>query len=390
VRDGFEQYYRNSPESFNRLWTESTFAIDANVLLDLYRFSSAIREKLLSTFEGLRDRVWIPHTAVAEYHRNRLKVVSDTFEPYRKIREACVKNRDETLATLNQYTSKHPFIEIEEVRQTLRTAFDTVIQNLDDAAKSSPDHIAIADSDPVRDTLTSLFDGKVGKALTDAELEKIHADGKGRYEKRTPPGYMDGGKPEPERYGDLVIWEEMIRKSVSENKPLIFVTGDDKEDWWEIIHGKTVGPRVELLKEFKERTRNSFYMYQTGDFLRKSANFLNLAKVSEQEVEEIQAVKRAKDIEIFLNGKPVDLPTYFKSRSNSNVNFRGAPRGTPRSIWRSVNRTLAQNADVVLRPNVGRQTLDNLPSGQASGDGSTGLEAADNDDGGTLDDTDEL
>lgn len=48
---------------------------------------------------------------------------------------------------------------------------------------------------------------------------------------------------------------------------LFFVTHDQKEDWWNTIRGKTIGPRIELRKEFYEETGKTFHMYTMSSFL---------------------------------------------------------------------------------------------------------------------------
>lgn len=45
------------------------------------------------------------------------------------------------------------------------------------------------------------------------------------------------------------------------------MTHDQKKDWWQIAKGRTVGPRIELRKEFAEKTKQRFYMYSMESFL---------------------------------------------------------------------------------------------------------------------------
>ena len=64
-----------------------------------------------------------------------------------------------------------------------------------------------------------------------------------------------------------------------------------KEDWWEKFKGKTVGPRPELVKEFKDRANNTFHMYQADRFLELARENLD-EQVSDEIVEEIREVRR--------------------------------------------------------------------------------------------------
>lgn len=52
----------------------------------------------------------------------------------------------------------------------------------------------------------------------------------------------------------------------SRKSDIIYVTHDQKKDWWQIAKGRTVGPRIELRKEFAEKTKQRFYMYSMESF----------------------------------------------------------------------------------------------------------------------------
>jgi len=43
------------------------------------------------------------------------------------------------------------------------------------------------------------------------------------------------------KFGDLIIWKEMIEKAKAEKRPIIFVTDDGKSDWWHIHSSRQKG-----------------------------------------------------------------------------------------------------------------------------------------------------
>ncbi len=90
------------------------------------------------------------------------------------------------------------------------------------------------------------FDGKVGEGFYNEDIDKIKKEGESRYKTKTPPGYCDGNQKQDNEYGDLFIWKEIIRYAKENDKDVIFVTQDVKEDWWFKEKGKTIGPRYEL------------------------------------------------------------------------------------------------------------------------------------------------
>ncbi|WP_449349178.1 PIN-like domain-containing protein [Streptomyces shaanxiensis] len=52
-------------------------APDANVLLNLYRYTEQARTDLLGALGALGDRLWVPHQVVDEFWRNRESVISE-------------------------------------------------------------------------------------------------------------------------------------------------------------------------------------------------------------------------------------------------------------------------------------------------------------------------
>ncbi len=88
-------------------------------------------------------------------------------------------------------------------------------------------------------------------------------------------------------YGDLVIWKEIIKFAKNTNKDIIFVSSDRKDDWWNILLGKTIGPRVELRKEFSNETDQRFHMYEMSNFINQYETYSGdeISGVIKQEIE---------------------------------------------------------------------------------------------------------
>ena len=79
----------------------------------------------------------------------------------------------------------------------------------------------------------------VNESVMDSDLREIaevlSTVGDFRYTHRVPPGFKDGAKSE-NRYGDLVIWEEILRDSIARDScqvdnACIFISQDEKADW---------------------------------------------------------------------------------------------------------------------------------------------------------------
>src|SRR5258706_533380 len=92
------------------------------------------------------------------------------------------------------------------------------------------------------------------------------------------------------KYGDGVLWFQVIEYAKSQKKPIILVTDDQKDDWWRIEKGKTLGPRPELITEISTKAKVAFYMYNASQFLKYAKDFLGL-HVKQEAIEEIKEVE---------------------------------------------------------------------------------------------------
>ena len=93
-----------------------------------------------------------------------------------------------------------------------------------------------------------------------------------------------GGISYKRKFGDLVVWKQVIEHAkTSAIKDFIFVTDDDKDDWWWAIESqghKRLGPRPELVEEImREAGVERFHMYSSEQFLEFADTYLKV-KVS--------------------------------------------------------------------------------------------------------------
>ncbi len=290
MKETFPGYYRPTETEFQDLWDNCLFVLDANVLLNLYQYSVATREELLSLLGELSDRLWVPHQAGLEYQRNRLKKIDELVQLYQQRRENLKTHLKEVDDQLRP-GARHPFVNAE-----LLDRMTAIVHEIDEElAEKQEECRTFLDDDPVRPDITVLLDGKVGSPYADSRQREIYNEGKQRYEERTPPGYADSNKAPaekgpPDQYGDLVLWYQVIDEAKEQNKPVILVTDDRKEDWWEKHHGKTMGPRPKLIQEMKSKAGVSFYMYSADQFM-KYARAYTQRQVKEEAIEEVRSIR---------------------------------------------------------------------------------------------------
>ncbi|MFP4958927.1 PIN-like domain-containing protein [Bacillus subtilis] len=158
----------------------------------------------------------------------------------------------------------------------------------------------------------------MGEPYSQEQLNELYIEGENRFENSVPPGYKDIDKGDAKRYfdgldytkkyGDLVLWKQIIDFAKSKKTDIIFVTDDNKEDWWLISHGKTLGPHPEIIQEFKRETDgNNIYIYKTKQFLescKDSETFLIPSARIDKAIDSINQYKKSvKDNEEALNAQ---------------------------------------------------------------------------------------
>jgi len=290
MKKEFPGYYLPSDEEFNEIWKNCDFLFDANVLLNLYRYTKETRKALIDIFESVEDRIWIPHQAALEYHRNRINVIEEHLNAYKKVKEILSKKLNEIKSLLTQIyqNGRHPLLNCDNFINKLTILIEEHTSEVDELKEIHPDLIY---DDPIKDKLTKLFEGRVCDQLDQEETENIIKIGEDRYKKEIPPGYMDEKKESPECFGDLILWFQIIKHAKKRNRAIIFVTDDRKKDWWYRPFIKTIGPRPELISEIEFEASVKFYMYSADPFMLWAKKYLD-QKVDEQAINEVKIIRK--------------------------------------------------------------------------------------------------
>lgn len=285
MRTLFPGFFTPTDAEFKELWRDATFAFDANVLLGLYKLSSDTRRLFFDVLAKLGDRIFLPNQAACEYLKNRPAAISARTKLYNEIRNAAEKSANSIRSQLKE----HSLPRGAEIVQAATEAAEKITAAVDAALKEEAD---IWSQDDLMTKIIETFDGKVGSLYDSSRIEEIYKIGAVRYARSIPPGYKDENKGEPNKYGDVVIWFQLVDQATKAKKPVIFVTRDAKGDWWLQHDGKTIGPRPELRQEMKIDAGVDFYMYTTTTFLEFAQEFFGLepepTKRATNEIEEIE------------------------------------------------------------------------------------------------------
>lgn len=306
MKEQFSGFYRPSKKDFQTLWNEGTIVLDANVLLDLYRLPSEAQSDYLKLLQKVKARLWLPHQVALEFQRNRISVYFEQkqrFMDIGKYLSDASEQLEDKIKRLNLDT-RHPTIKPEALIQSIGEAFSVVKKELQRLEELHAEEDV--DNEKLGNTINELFMGRFGAPYKKEEIQEIVKEGVERYRKQVPPGYMDIEKDKGKeswqtygdghferKYGDLLLWNQIIDHAKEKKiKKLMFVTNDEKEDWWwklEYKGSKTIGPRPELIEEICRKAKvELFYMYTSAKFLQYGKDYLNVV-VKDESVEQVRA-----------------------------------------------------------------------------------------------------
>jgi hypothetical protein len=296
IYDDFPGYRLPSVEDQDEALRSALVVVDANVLLNLYRYNASTRDDLLGVLRRLGDRLWTPHQVLREFWRNRLGVLVSRGA-----------GTDQALATL----SRQQRATTDAIRQWAKTVavearYERYLMEKVDAlhadlekeirahAPTAPDATSGTASEPVLRELEVLLDGKAGRKPAEAEWRAAVKEGNERAARQEPPGYRDAEKADsdlPEgAAGDYLVWLQATEEAARRSLDLLLVTGDEKEDWWWRHRSEFLGPRVELVAEFQGQCGRQLFMMRPIDLLKRSSALQ--VTVRKESVDDVERVSR--------------------------------------------------------------------------------------------------
>ncbi|WP_103669598.1 PIN-like domain-containing protein [Pseudanabaena sp. BC1403] len=300
MKNLFSWRIKPSEAEFSDLWKNATFVFDTNFLLDLYRVSRFTAEDYLNNIlEHIQNRVWLPHQVASEFFDRREGVIQKEAESFQKAISELEKWKAEqqSFSRLRGCLSQAGRIvssEVECLFNDQKTYFDSIEQVeksfREKIEQLEKDHASLnPDEDFILEKLLLLFDTKVGEPFPEEDLTNLKKEADERYQRLQAPGFKDKNKKDEREYGDFLLWKQILNFAKKESRPIIFVTGEKKDDWWIKRNGKPVSPREDLRCEFLEVTQQPFWIYQTQDFLDLVVQRLKI-KIEQRSIDETIAI----------------------------------------------------------------------------------------------------
>lgn len=301
-------------KSLEEIKDDCYIVLDTNVLLALYITGEEnLLDQCRKTYSSLvtAKRLVVPGQVAREFAKNRQEKLAELYQQLtrKKQFQQLQKGKYPLLSPLSEYKEVVKFeVEIDKKVREYQKAVDKVLAQIKGWQWD----------DPVSLLYHEIFteDTVVDIPVKEEEVKK---DLQRRQQHGIPPGYKDGGKNDA-GIGDLLIWYTILDIGKTRKKSVIFVSNEEKADWYTRSEGQPLYPRYELVDEFKrESGGQSFHIV-------KLSRFLELYGANEQVVEEI---KKEEKLQTALSNVSVTLT------EPSHLNFSQA-------VWEN-------NLSIVLR-----------------------------------------
>lgn len=287
----------HAPEFNKNIYKEEDTLVmfDTNFFLDILRMPVDESKKYLKAIDTLKANKFVSFFSVAEFNYNKKYIktayVRDQIDNIYKGIEAKKKDLeflnvekmfDKTqLKTLNYFVGK----ELETVDKTINSLKKDVQQALSKVSTKLKGNFLSAEEDIYTETLEKLYT-YMGDIPSQDFIDSVEEDGEKRYEDKTPPGFNDSEKVGykiikdikfQEKFGDLLIWKDLISHAKNENiKRIVWITNDgtskSKNDLIKRVDGLSLGLRIELITEMILETEYDLYIQTNEKFVNDVLN----------------------------------------------------------------------------------------------------------------------
>ncbi|SFH69897.1 PIN-like domain-containing protein [Bradyrhizobium sp. cf659] len=221
-------------------------ALDTNALLLPYSLGTGDLSALATVYSQFAQegRLFLPERVAREFIKNRDRKLAEMAQAI-----------DDRISRMADWDAKVTPLLLDGFSK--RDALVTSAESLDVATKQylkllrqlSAHLRSWRGNDPVTTFYAQLFtkERMIGPGQTP---EKIIEELDYGLRNKVPPGYKDSSKDD-RGIGDVLIWMSLLHLGETTGKDLIFVTGEQKADWFVRSGNRAVYPRPELVEAYR-------------------------------------------------------------------------------------------------------------------------------------------
>lgn len=258
----------------------SLIVFDTNYLLDILRLPVGEANKYLKALRHVKNNMYIPYHVALEFNFNKITVKTET----KVALDLYKKNVMKQFQILEDEVSGLSLLKSDSMKKTFT---DSMLDMTNEFKGKFSEELSLQISKSFSDKsiyekLIKNIENSIGEKYKQDWIKNVEEEGEKRYEKNIPPGFDDsiknevlrtyGGLEYHEKYGDLIIWKDIIETAKkTEKSKIIFVTNDgksnSKNDLLFKVKGQTIGPSIYLINELKKESQKDLYILNNIRFV---------------------------------------------------------------------------------------------------------------------------
>ncbi|MGG4607686.1 PIN domain-containing protein [Providencia sp. Me31A] len=258
--------FEDEPKRIEDSLKKANIVLDTNTLLLPYTSGVSSLSKIAQIYEKIVNlgRLYIPEQVAREFVKNRPTQLANLYSGISdKISKINVPDPFEPAILDSIKDFKELNISLDKLKKEKKK-----LNGLADKIKSEIKGWGW--NDPVSQAYRPIFKKEIIIKLDNTNENKkdsIVEEMRDRYKCLIPPGYKDSAKND-EGIGDYLIWKTILQLGKHNNCPTIFVSGDEKADWFHRVNDKGFLPRYELEAEYRQVSKgHDFYIIPLSKLL---------------------------------------------------------------------------------------------------------------------------
>ena len=265
------------PQKLEEIKDQCFIVLDTNALVAPYSVGEAdVLDQCRKIYQRLiqQKRLFIPGQVAREFAKHRPGKLAEVYQQLSRKKETTPQIQSGKYPLLSSLESYQKMIELERQINTLIQEYQQTIGAVLKCVQNWywDDPVSLL----YRDFFTT--DVVIEAALSHEMLEE---DLKRRQIHAIPPGFKDVGK-EDKGVGDLIIWHTILEIAEKRQESVIFVSSDEKADWFHRSEKIALYPRYELIDEYRRKSGGRSL------HILKFSHFLKVFGASEKVVREVQ------------------------------------------------------------------------------------------------------
>lgn len=310
--------------------SENLLVLDTNYLLDIIQLPTTVSKKYIEALEKVKENIYIPYLVALEFNFKKSSLKKGKIKKIRKYKNEI----EQSVVNIKKKIDEIDLVDKEEkeifTNEPLKITEDYLAE-LKKIIDNKVSSMITEEENELYERLISIIENKVGNKYSQEWIDKIEKEGEVRYEQNIPPGFNDSSKEDEidslrmygdikycRKYGDLIIWKDIIEYSkeyTKMGKKVVFITNDgkakQKRDLLYKVDDLTVGPDIHLMNELYMEANKELHILNNLRFvqlvndlsdvemskLKKSSEKMYRVKIPRDQIEEERINLLKKNIE---------------------------------------------------------------------------------------------